>query len=118
MSIAVPLDELATTLDRYPWGYLVTVSDDQGARLHAAPTRFEAGTFVVDAGARSRANASSRANVTLVFPSSEPHGMSLIVDGDATVDADVVRIAPTWAVLHRAAIEAPDGATDAGHAGA
>ena len=116
MTIAVPLDELLAALVGYPWGYLVTVGDDAGARLHAAPTRYEDGVFVVDAGARSRANASARTNVTLVFPPTEPAAMSLIVDGDATVEPDAVRIRPTWAVLHRAAIGPADAAPDAGHA--
>lgn len=118
MSIPVPLDDLADALAAYPWGYLVTVGDDLRARFHAAPTRFEGGALVVDGGRSSRQNATARPNVTLVFPSLDPHGMSLIVDGEATVDDDAIRVHPTWAVLHRAAIPAPDGSGDAGHTGA
>ena len=38
MSIAVPLDELASALAEYPWGYLITVGDDQRGRTLAVPT--------------------------------------------------------------------------------
>jgi hypothetical protein len=33
--------------------------------------------------------------------------MSLVVDGDATIDGDYVDVRPTWAVLHRKAPAAP-----------
>ena len=46
--------------------------------------------------------------VSVVFPPSErSDGMSLVVDGQATVDGDLVDVAPTWAVLHRKAPPAP-----------
>lgn len=112
MSIPVPLDDLGAALARYPWGYLVTVADDLRARFLAAPTRFVDGALVIDAGRTGRANAAARPQVTMVFPSPEPHEFSLIVDGDAVVDESVVRVWPTWAVLHRPAIAAPDGPSD------
>lgn len=112
MSIAVSLDGLDAALAEHPWGYLVTVGDDQRARLHAAPTRYEDGTLVVVAGTGSRGNAIARPDVTLVFPPVDPRGASLIVDGVATVEHDAVRVRPTWAVLHRSAIPAPDGDGD------
>jgi hypothetical protein len=60
--------------------------------------RFDAG------GGRACRNATARPQVTIVFPPA-PHadGMSLVVDGDATVDGDLVDVVPTWAVLHRPA---------------
>ena len=54
MSIPVPLAELDAALARYPWGYLVTVADDQRARFLAVPTRFEQEMLVVDAGRTGR----------------------------------------------------------------
>ena len=39
--------------------------------------------------------------VVLMFPPSQPDGMSLIVDGEAEVNGDGVVVKPTWAVLHR-----------------
>jgi hypothetical protein len=49
-----------------------------------------------------------RPNVTWVFPGASGEEFSLIVDGDAAVDATVdereVAVRPTWAVLHRPAI--------------
>jgi hypothetical protein len=104
MSIAVELADLGTTLERYPWGYFVTVGDDQQARLLAVPTRFAAGVFTVDAGRSGRANAAARPAVTLVFPPPSGTEYSLIVDGRAEVGDELVTIEPTWAVLHRPAL--------------
>ncbi|MBI5090763.1 MAG: pyridoxamine 5'-phosphate oxidase family protein, partial [Actinobacteria bacterium] len=68
MSIAVELADLGTTLEQYPWGYLVTVADDQQARVLAVSTRFGGGVFTADAGRSARANAAAHPSVTLVFP--------------------------------------------------
>ena len=40
----------------------------------------------------------------MVFPSPDPGGMSLIVDGDAEALDDGVALTPTSAVLHRPAL--------------
>jgi len=104
MSIAVPLDELAERLSEFPWGYLVTVRDDGRAQTLAVPTSFVDGALVATVGQRGAANASARPNVTMAFPGPTGRDLSLIVDGDAQVDGDQIRITPTWAVLHRAAL--------------
>jgi hypothetical protein len=41
--------------------------------------------------------------VVLVFPPATADGMSMIVDGEGSVDGDGVVVHPTWAVLHRPA---------------
>lgn len=110
MSIPVQLGELAEALAAFPWGYLVTVGDDGRPRFLAVPTRIESGCLVVEAGRSGRANAAARPGVSMVFPPAAPHAFSLIVDGDARVEGDVVRITPAWAVLHRPAIAPPDTA--------
>lgn len=109
MSIEVPLDELADEVDRWAFCYLLTVSEGERPHLLALQPevvgagdslrlRFDAG------GGRACRNAAERPNVTLVFPPVEhSKGMSLVVDGTATVDGAIVDVAPTWAVLHRAA---------------
>jgi hypothetical protein len=68
------------------------------------PTEWRDGALHLQAGSGTRANATARPAVTMVFPSPLPGEYSLIVDGDATLDADGIRVTPTWAVLHRPAI--------------
>lgn len=104
MSIAVPLDELAERLAAYPWGYLVTVRDDGRAQTLAVPTEYADGALVATVGKRGAENATARPNVALVFPGPTGADFSLVVDGEAAVDGDQVRVTPTWAVLHRPAI--------------
>ena len=104
MSIAVDLAELGATLAQHPWGYLVTVRDDGRAQTLAVPTCYEAGALVAAVGGRTRANALARPQVTVVFPGATGNEYSLIVDGDAEVDGDQMRVTPTWAVLHRPAL--------------
>ncbi|MFN8020775.1 MAG: hypothetical protein U0Q03_04530 [Acidimicrobiales bacterium] len=108
MSIPVPLDELATTLAGYPWGYLLTVRDDGRAQSFAVPTRWVDGAVRADVGRGTAANLAARPQVSIVFPGATGAEFSLIVDGDATVADGLVTIAPTWAVLHRPALPAPD----------
>jgi hypothetical protein len=104
VSIIVPLHELEAKLAEHPWGFLVTVSDDQRAHSLAVPTQFVDGVLAATAGRTSRANASARPEVTMVFPPASGHDCSLIVDGRARVFDDHVEITPASAVLHRAAL--------------
>ncbi len=110
MSIEVSIDDLFDQIERWGFAYLLTVSDDERPHLLALrPTvltgddgarrlRFDAG------GGRACRNATARSSVSLVFPpNDESDGLSLVVDGVATVDEQFVDIAPTWAVLHRPA---------------
>jgi hypothetical protein len=103
MSIAVPLDELESTLTAYPWGYLVTVRDDGRPQSLAVPID---GVLVATVGQRAALNASARPRVTMLFPGPTGHDLSFIVDGDALVDGDRIEVTPTWAVLHRPAMGA------------
>lgn len=104
MSIPVALADLGATLDGFPWGYLITVSDDLRAHSLAVPSRYADGRLIVDAGRTTRANAAARPEVTLVFPPADGHEYSLIVDGRAEVTGDLVAVTPTGAVLHRPAL--------------
>lgn len=109
----MPIPELFDDIGRWGFGYLLTVSDD--GRVHVLALRpstvdddggrrlrFDAG------GGRACRNATQRPAVSIVFP---PHaatdGMSLVVDGDATVTGDHVDVTPSTAVLHRAAPPPP-----------
>ncbi|CAB4999165.1 MAG: pyridoxamine 5'-phosphate oxidase family protein [Actinobacteria bacterium] len=107
MSIAVPLDQLEERLAHFPWGYLITVGDDGRAQSLAVPTRFADGVLVATIGRSAAGNAAARPNVTMVFPGVSGNELSLIVDGDARVDADRIEVTPTWAVLHRPPLGSP-----------
>jgi hypothetical protein len=104
MSIAVPLDEIESTLADFPWGYLVTVRDDGRPQSLAVPSQLVDGVLVATVGKRAAENATARPHVTMLFPGPTGSDLSLIVDGDARVDGDRIEVTPTWAVLHRPAM--------------
>jgi hypothetical protein len=104
VSVAVALVDLAAALADRPWGYLLTVADDDRPRVRAVPTQLVDGRLRCATGDGARSNVTVRPNVTIVFPPVEAGGMSLIVDGDAEVVDGGVALTPTSAVLHRAAI--------------
>jgi hypothetical protein len=117
MSIPVDLSELGRVVAEHDFAYLVTISDDGGAHVVAVQPVVEDGTIrVPDLGRRSTGNAATRPMVTLAWPPRTVGGHSLIVDGRATSTEPgdgrgVVTIAPSRAVLHRAA-PAPNPSTD------
>lgn len=115
MSIPVAIEALRTEAERYPFAYFLTVGDD--GRSHAVavqPNWTDAGTLLIGSlGRRTSANATARPNVSLVFPPASIDDYSLIVDGDASVDANTITFAPTNAVLHRPAPASADPTTDA-----
>ncbi|MGO8724721.1 MAG: hypothetical protein ACLQRM_18625 [Acidimicrobiales bacterium] len=88
----------------------MTVSDD--GRPHAVSVRvhFEEGELILAGGTRSRANSSTRPDVTLLWPAIEEGGFSLIVDGSARVDGEQITIRPVSAVLHRCLAASDDRA--------
>lgn len=104
MSIAVPLAELEATLAEFPWGYLVTVRDDGRPQSLAVPTQMVDGALVAIVGQSAALNAIARPNVTMLFPGPTGTDYSLIVDGEATLNADQLSVTPTWAVMHRPAL--------------
>lgn len=108
----VDLERLAAALPDYPYAYLITVDD--GFRVHTVTVEPRLrdspdGGAIVDVGligGRTRENLAHRSDVTLLWPPREPGGYSLIVDGDATLqaaDADAAQlgVVPTRALLHR-----------------
>lgn len=114
MTVPVGLDQLRSEAAKYgDVPYLLTVSDD--GRPHAVSVRvhFEEGELILAGGTRSRANSSTRPDVTLLWPAIEEGGFSLIVDGSALVDDGQIAIRPISAVLHRSL-----GTGGADHAGA
>ena len=104
MSIEVTLQQLAETLRRYRFAYLLTIGDDARPHVVAVPTTLVKGTlFVTDLGRRTRTNVAARPPVTLVWPPADPGDYSLIVDGVGSMRGDELAVAPTRAVLHRPA---------------
>ncbi len=117
MSIKVPVDRIGWEVRRWGFGYLVTSSDDGRSHVIAlvpevvepsgddahAVLRFDAG------GGRACRNASASPQITIVFPPL-PHadGFSLVIDGEASVDGDIVEVRPTNGVLHRPAPTLPE----------
>ncbi|MFT3819148.1 MAG: hypothetical protein QM750_16155 [Rubrivivax sp.] len=109
MSIAVELSNLADALARYRFAYLMTASANEGApHAVAVSPRLQDGALWIDgAGRRTRDNAAQRPAVGLVWPPAVESDYSLIVDGQAAVDGERLRITPTRAVLHRPAPARP-----------
>lgn len=103
MSIPVGLDVLAATIEEFGVAYLLTVSDDLRAHAVAVSAQWNAGVLTMVGGRRTITNAAARSNVSLLWPPVEPGGYSLIVDGDAAVDGELITFRPVKAVLHRPA---------------
>lgn len=113
MSIEVTLQQLAQTLTRYRFAYLVTVGDDARAHVLAVTTTPANDTLLVtDLGRTTRANVAAHPSVTLVWPPTDPSDYSLIVDGVASMRDDELVVAPTRAVLHRPAPPRPTATGD------
>jgi hypothetical protein len=103
MSIPVAVDRLAETLADFDAGYLLTSGDDRVKAVSAQPQLASGVLRVERPGRGSIANAAANPTVTLLYPPRSAPGMSLLVDGTATVDGDDVVITPTSAVLHKPA---------------
>ncbi len=108
MSIPVGLAELSEAVREYAFAYLITTGpDDRPHAVAVTPRLTDGGLRIDEPGRRTRRNAAAHTAVALVYPPAEPGGYSLIVDGDASAQQQALTIAPTSAVLHRAA--APGG---------
>ncbi len=128
VSVPVPLDELATALDRRAnTAYLLTVGEHGRVHCVASTLAWTDGELVVPAGTTSRRNAAARGSVVLLSPpvpspGSQPaagaddelDAYSLIVDGEVSGASraesgtggqteGTVRVRPTHAVFHRPA---------------
>ena len=112
MSHPVNLDELGGALDRYgPHAFLLTTGDDLRPHVSHVTVTLTDGRLSCGAGRKTGANASARPSVSLLWPAPTEGDFSLIVDGDAELNGDVLQIAPTGAIRHRPA-SSPDCAVD------
>lgn len=104
MSIPVALDELAKALQEYDFAYLLTAAEKGGPHVVAVRPWLDGDAVALDeVGRRTRSNAVLNQAVTLVWPPSDREGYSLIVDGEAAVAGEGLRVTPHRAVLHRPA---------------
>jgi hypothetical protein len=104
MSIPVDLSKLAEAMARYRFAYLLTSSERGAPHALAVTPVLQGGELVVNkTGRRTRDNAQQRADVALVWPPLSEADYSLIVDGQAVVAGEGLRITPARAVLHRPA---------------
>jgi hypothetical protein len=105
VSISVTIERLMDEVGEWGFGYLLTVSDDSRAHLLALRPKVVGEVLRFDAGGgRACRNAEARPQVTIVFPPGEhSNGLSLVVDGEATVDGNTIDVRPASAVLHRPA---------------
>lgn len=79
------------------------VADDTAQSATQYPVLADGALVIGPVGNATRRNASSHAQVTLVWPPRDPGGYTLIVDGVAKVADDALTVEPTGAVLHRPA---------------
>ena len=106
MSVPVPLDELAETVERFGSNpYLVTVAQDGRPRATSVTVKWHRELLMVGAGRRTAENVSTNEQVALLWPAPEPGEHALIVDGWGAVhdspETDlVVFVQPGKAVLH------------------
>jgi hypothetical protein len=120
VSVPVSIDRLRVAVEEFgPAPLLLTVSEDGRPHAVGVVVDWVGDELQATVGRRSAANAAARPLVSLVWAPHEEGGYNLIVDGDARVaggsggEADqAVVVAPTKAVLHRAAavpVAAPGG---------
>lgn len=104
MSIPVALPELAQTLARYDFAYLLATRRQGTPRVVAVRPVLDNGVFTMHGvGKGTRECITARPQVTLVWPPHSSDEHSLISDGSAEVANTVVRMTPTHAILHRPA---------------
>ena len=104
MSTPVEPPSLAQTIGRYRFAYLMSINDDGSPHAVAVSVGMEGDVPVIPAiGSRTRGNVLARPVIGLVWPPQSIDEYSLIVDGQASVTGEGLRIKPTRAVLHRPA---------------
>ena len=87
--------------------FLVTVGVGGGPHVGVVDATLDGSRFVVrGAGSHSRTNLGANHAVTLLWPAPSDGDRSLIVDGAAHAEGDVVVVAPLKVILHRPSLDA------------
>jgi len=119
MSEALPIDQLRAECARFGnRPYLLTQGGDGRPHAVAVSIEWQGDSILTSTGTRSTANVVARPLVSLLWPSIEAGGYSLIVDGDGCVigsgsDARI-SVTPTRGVLHRPGTSAASAARGCG----
>jgi hypothetical protein len=119
MSEALPIDQLRAESARFgTHPYLLTQGENGRPHAVAVSIEWQGDRILTSSGTRSTANVAARPLVSLLWPSVEAGGYSLIVDGDGCVigngsDARI-SVSPTRGVLHRPGTSAASAARGCG----
>ena len=108
MSVAVALDDLRAEIAKRGDAAFLVTTDASSPHIVSVRVTWDGDAITAGAGSTTSKNVGERPVVSLLWPSSFDD-YSLTVDGGATIDGDVVRIAPTRAVLHRSVAASGDG---------
>ncbi len=110
MSVAVTIEGLPDAIEaQIGWCYVLTTSDQALPRILAVTPEWDGatGTLRASVSGGTAASITARPTVTLLYPPAHAAGMSLIVDGTATIattdDGPMLCFTPATAVLHRPA---------------
>ena len=106
VSVSVSLAALAEQVARFgDLVYAITADEHGKGHVVSVTAGWQGDQLVMAAGRRTSSNAETTGSITLLWPAPPGEPYSLIVDGDAHVDAHagLVGVRPTRAVLHRVA---------------
>ncbi|QZY28553.1 pyridoxamine 5'-phosphate oxidase family protein [Nocardioides coralli] len=103
MSIPVEVARLGEALAGRGSGYLLTCSADGAVKAVTVEPSLVDGVLRCPPSRGSAANLAVNPRATLLFPPSEHHGHTLLVDGTGAVEDEGIVVAPESAVLHRPA---------------
>ncbi|GAA1159291.1 pyridoxamine 5'-phosphate oxidase family protein [Ornithinicoccus hortensis] len=107
MSIPVDLAALEEALGRHDTAYLLTGGAGRPHVGEVFPRLVDGAILLDEPGRTARRVVGEHPTVTVLLPPRERAGYTLIVDGEAVLDGEVLRITPSHAVLHRAAAHGP-----------
>lgn len=104
VSIKVDLAALDAALADFGYSYFLTTGADFRPHAVAVTAAWNGAELRIDEpGRRTAANVGVHPAVSLVHPPAEPGGYSLIIDGEAMLEDEALRVRPISAVLHRPA---------------
>lgn len=116
MSIPVVLAALREALSRHDIAYLLTAGEERPHVVQVFPHLRDGVLVVTEPGRTARRVVGERPHVSILLPPREPDGYSLIIDGEAALDADgTLRLRPSHAVLHRTGPASDSAAGDCGN---
>jgi Pyridoxamine 5'-phosphate oxidase len=108
MSIPVALHEIPDVIAEYgPAAYLLSVGADGRPRALSVVVTLADQLLAVSIGSRTAANIAQQPHVSLLWPTPQPGGLAIIIDGTAIDQTDgsdgrvMIQIEPTNGVRHQ-----------------